>query len=220
MSDKILKILSLPKSFYVCCRLCGFRQALKLPLLVKYNTVLKSLSGRVVAESPGSRLLVGFGDVGIFDKSTSRSILELRGCLKLKGKSSLGHGSKISIGSSGTLILGDHFNNTAEGTIVCFNYIEIGNHVLTSWNSLIMDTDFHAIKDLHSGICKPVSKPIIIGDNVWICTRAVVLKGVRIASGSVVGAQALVNKSFDTPNSLIAGNPAVLVREAVTMECE
>jgi putative colanic acid biosynthesis acetyltransferase WcaF len=34
--------------------------------------------------------------------------------------------------------------------------------------------------------------PIVIGDSVWIATRATVLRGVRIADGATVGATALV----------------------------
>ena len=39
-------------------------------------------------------------------------------------------------------------------------------------------------------------KEIIIGDNVWIGTRVIILPGVKIGSGSIIGADSIVTKSF------------------------
>jgi acetyltransferase-like isoleucine patch superfamily enzyme len=50
-----------------------------------------------------------------------------------------------------------------------------------------------------------------IGDNVWIGMNAVILKGVTIGDNSVVAAGAVVTKSI-APNTIVAGNPAVVVK--------
>jgi acetyltransferase-like isoleucine patch superfamily enzyme len=54
--------------------------------------------------------------------------------------------------------------------------------------------------------------PVIISDNVWIGMNAVILKGVTIGENSVVAAGAVVTKSVPA-NVVVAGNPAVAVRE-------
>lgn len=60
---------------------------------------------------------------------------------------------------------------------------------------------------------KPIStKPIVIGNNVWLGTNSVILAGVEIADNCIVGANSVVTKSFLEPNSIIAGNPAKIVR--------
>ncbi len=50
-----------------------------------------------------------------------------------------------------------------------------------------------------------------IGNNCWIGAHAVILKDVELGDGSIVGAGAVVTRSFG-PGSVIAGVPARLVR--------
>ena len=105
--------------------------------------------------------------------------------------------------------------------------IEIGSYCLISWNVGIADSDFHplepALRRVDAMAISPYSKPrperppistkpVRIGDNVWIGMNAVVLKGVTIGENSVVAAGAVVSK--DVPaNVIVAGNPAVIVKE-------
>ena len=60
----------------------------------------------------------------------------------------IGTGSRIIVGENGHLVLGHSFVNTAKITIICFRRIEFGDNVLTSWENLIMDTDFHRVREL------------------------------------------------------------------------
>ena len=53
-----------------------------------------------------------------------------------------------------------------------------------------------------------VSKVPTIGNNVYIATGAKVFGDIYIADGCVIGANAVVNKSFTEPNTIIAGVPA------------
>ena len=53
---------------------------------------------------------------------------------------------------------------------------------------------------------------IVIGNDVWIGARVVVLPGVHIADGCVVGAGSVVTSSLAEPYGIYAGNPARLLR--------
>jgi len=53
-----------------------------------------------------------------------------------------------------------------------------------------------------------VSKVPTIGNNVYIATGAKIFGDIFIADGCVIGANAVVNKSFTEPNTIIAGVPA------------
>jgi serine acetyltransferase len=50
-------------------------------------------------------------------------------------------------------------------------------------------------------------QPIVIEDDVWIGSCAIVLKGTRIGRGAIVGAGALVTKDV-LPYTVVAGSPA------------
>ena len=54
-------------------------------------------------------------------------------------------------------------------------------------------------------------KPIIIGNDVWIGTRVIVLPGVIIGDHSIIAAGSVVTKSCK-PYSIIGGVPAKLIK--------
>ena len=138
---------------------------------------------------------------------------------------SLYAGVSFALGENGTCKIGD-FTLLNGALIMADERIEIGKHVLVSWNVGIADSDFHPIDAAQRRIDtlalapfykdrppRPVLKtaPVIIEDNVWIGMNAVILKGVTIGENSVVAAGAVVSKSVP-PNVVVAGNPAVIVK--------
>ncbi len=54
--------------------------------------------------------------------------------------------------------------------------------------------------------------PIIIGDNCWLGTNAIILPGVRLGNHVVVAAGAVVTKSFPEDDILLAGVPARIIK--------
>lgn len=224
IKNTIEKAISLPKSIYVSFRLFPFLQALKIPILCRYNVKCVSLRGRVSIKQLDRNSIkmgmieIGFGHVGVFDKQYSRSILEINGCIHFdgNGKYHFGHGCRICVGPKANLHIGTRFHNSAEMTLICMDEIHIGNQVLTSWNTLIMDTDFHETMDTQTLDIHPSHAPIFIGNKVWIGTRSIILKGTIVPNGSIVGANTVVNKKFHTENVLIAGNPATIKKTNIT----
>ena len=147
-------------------------------------------------------------------------MLQIDGTIHFEGsgKYSFGHGCRLCVGEKANLFFGEYFSNTAEMTIVCMKEIRIGHHVTTSWNTLIMDTDFHATQNTITKECHQVQSPVLIGNHVWICTRAVVLKGSEIPNGCIVGANAVVTSKYQVENALIAGNPSTIKKEHIVMK--
>lgn len=54
-------------------------------------------------------------------------------------------------------------------------------------------------------------KPIILGEDTWIGTHAVIFPGVELGNGCIVGSGSVVNKSFEAHN-VIAGSPAKILK--------
>lgn len=128
---------------------------------------------------------------------------------KINGNFAVGFGTDIRIFDNAKLELGSgYFNGFVQ--IVCDENIKIGNNVAIARDVIIRDTDAHEILD---GKHKK-TKPVIIGNHVWIGTRAIIMKGVTIGDGSIVAAGAIVTK--DVPaNSIVAGVPAKIIKENI-----
>ncbi len=62
-----------------------------------------------------------------------------------------------------------------------------------------------------------IKSSIEVGDSVWICADAFVGPDVVIGQGTVVGARAVVTRSV-AAWKVVAGNPAVEIRERVLRE--
>jgi acetyltransferase-like isoleucine patch superfamily enzyme len=95
------------------------------------------------------------------------------------------------------------FTNTY---ILDYAPVYFGEHITIGPDVKII-TSWHDLENLN--IVKAES--ITIEDNVWITMNAVILPGVTIGKNSVVAAGAIVTKSVP-PNSLVAGNPARVIK--------
>lgn len=196
-----------------------FKQAIKLPFVVSNKLYFRKTSGKIFFDCPIRTGLVhiGFGEVGIFDNKKSRSIWDIAGTVIFKGKADIGHGSKISVGESGTLILGENFTVTAESTIITYSEVQFGNNCLLSWDILVMDTDLHKIRN-SSGAILNEPQPILIGNDVWIGCRSLILKGATIPNGCIIGANSTISKKLESESCLYVGSPAKCIREDITWE--
>lgn len=79
------------------------------------------------------------------------------------GSCDFGQGSRICVLSNGKLEIGNGFLSTANSTIICSSLIDIGEKTLVSWDTLIMDTDFHQVLNVHTGEIGKKENPIRIG---------------------------------------------------------
>jgi len=59
-----------------------------------------------------------------------------------------------------------------------------------------------------------VNGPIVIGNNVWICSGAIILPNVTIGDGAIVAAGAVVNCDV-AAGSMVGGVPAKLIRHLI-----
>ena len=110
------------------------------------------------------------------------------------------------------------FIEIGEGTFLNFDCIildackvKIGKHVLIGPRTCI----YSATHPIYAPVRiegYDVSKPVVIGDNVWLGGNVVVNPGVTIGENSIVGAGSVVTKDIPA-NVIAAGNPCKVIRE-------
>jgi acetyltransferase-like isoleucine patch superfamily enzyme len=119
----------------------------------------------------------------------------------------------------GQIQIGDHSGASAV-VISSRSGIKIGRHCNIGGNVRIFDHDFHAldaeVRRGPRGCDDCATKPIRIGDDVFIGAQSIILKGVTVGDRAIIGAGSVVTK--DVPADCVAaGNPAVVVKRGRTV---
>lgn len=146
------------------------------------------------------------------------------------GASSYIKGELLTFGHGGQITLGDYCFVGDDSRIWSAKNIFIGDRVLIAHNVNIFDNLTHPInaKARHrqykeiitSGQPKKIDlseKSVIIGNDVWIGCMSIILPGVTIGEGAIVGAGSVVSKDV-SPYTIVAGNPAKIIREILCDE--
>lgn len=127
---------------------------------------------------------------------------------RVKLHSNFAH-SVLATFPGGLLEIGDRTVLNYGVDICATKLVRIGSDCLLGTHVIILDSDFHDVVD-HDRV--PESRPVIIGDGVWIGNRATILPGVTIGDGAVVGAGSVVIS--DIPARCLAmGNPARVMKK-------
>lgn len=133
--------------------------------------------------------------------------IEIFSGVLLRGSLLAHHGCTITIGEKTRC--NDNLNiRAAEGTRV-----SLGKNCLIA-RATIRSSDMHPIYDLATDVRLNPGSGVEIGDHVWLAQDVFVTKGVKVGSGSVLAAFAIV--TTDVPeSSVVAGNPARVVRTGI-----
>ena len=146
-------------------------------------------------------------------------------CIRIEGNDTI-----ITIGESTTLnntylraVKNTQINigkNTTigGGKIHCVSQnskINIGEDCMFSWDIHIMSGDYHIITSPDDE--KIINKGYFcnIGNHVWLGCGTTVCKNVEIAENCIVGTHSVVTKSCNEKNSMLAGNPAKIMKKNI-----
>ena len=119
----------------------------------------------------------------------------MKGGVRLSSKLSIGNNSGVGINANiqGDITIGDNVMMGPEVAIYTVNHC-------TERIDIPMNVQ---------GITP--EKPVVIGNDVWIGTRVIILGGVKVGTGSIIAAGSVVTKSIPA-YTIVAGVPAKVVR--------
>ena len=107
--------------------------------------------------------------------------------------------------------LGDRVYSNFNLTLVDDTDIYIGSYTMIGPN-VVIATACHPEEPQLRRARLQYNKPVVIGENVWIGSGAIILPGVTIGDNSIVGAGSVVTR--DIPANVVAvGNPCRVLRE-------
>ena len=175
-------------------------------LLLFYKLVFKKLKIKKHAKFNGIPFLRPFGKTEIGSYSVFNSTTQYNTVGLFKNCS-------IFVSKNAELKIGER-SGFSGVSIHCQTSISIGNDCNFGGNVSIWDTDFHSLDYIErrrvpdGGV---TSKPIVIGNDVFVGANSIILKGVIIGDRAVIGAGSVVTKDIKN-NEIWAGNPAKFIR--------
>lgn len=117
----------------------------------------------------------------------------------------------VRFGTGKGIIIGNNSNIGYQSWL--YGDISIGDYVMMAPRITIL-TENHETSDSDTPMAlqgQHPSKPVIIGNDIWIGTKSIILPGVKIGDHSIIGAGSVVTKDIP-PWSIAAGNPARVVK--------
>jgi maltose O-acetyltransferase len=117
---------------------------------------------------------------------------------------------QLSVGPGALLEIEDNVVINYGTSLGVTLHVRIGARSRIGTNVMLVDSSFHYIDPARRAE-RPPSRPVVIGQNVWIAARAIILPGVTIGDNSVVAAGSIVTR--DVPKDVVvAGSPAKPIR--------
>lgn len=196
-----LKLLTLlPKNIYFNFKNLPLKQAVKLPIILNKGKIINR--GELKIEGPISfgMIRLGFFTVSLYPDSGC--LIENKGKIIFQGDAHIGNAAAISVGESGTLIIGKDLISTTSLKIACYDKITLSKDVHVGWDVKITDTDFHAITRPDGRKTKGYG-PIFIGEGAWLASGVKIYKKVTIPPFCIVGADTIVHRSPDCEEKTI-----------------
>ena len=136
--------------------------------------------------------------------------LDKRGSLTIGKGFKMRSGSKLRVRPNAYARIGDNFSMSNNCYVVCRDSIQIGNDVILALSVKIYDHDHDFC--CPGGVCegKYKTRPISIGNNVWIGADVVILKGTVIGENCVIGAGCILSGTVPSDSVVIQKREIVI----------
>lgn len=170
----------------------------------------------VLDMAPTAKIYLGGGDIELGCDLMRGSQTETRVRLRDGAIWSSEGGCKIYYGATvellhDALLDSQYFTLNTGSTMVAAKRIQLGHDVMIGRNVVVYDSDHHTIRNPQGELSNP-DTPVVIGDHVWLATNVTVLKGTKIGSRSIIGANAVARGTI-APDTMVQATNTTKTRE-------
>ncbi len=213
----VLYLIDFPKSLYVNLKCLSFKEAIKLPIRIKWNVKLGKLYKNCIKiktnEIKRSMILIGYRGSKFISNNNMYISISNGGQIIFYGSCIIAEGLNICV-YGGTVSIGDNLYVNKNFNLQCEKGISFGKDVLIGWNVSIRDTDGHKI--IENNIEKEEAGNISIKNHVWVASNVTILKNTNINNNSVIACNSTVSSyKSNEQNILIGGTPAKKIKENI-----
>lgn len=180
------------------------------------NTEISVVRGRCV-----------ISDYSLVGNATDHLLLNIE-----EGEIHIGHHSKISakrfwVRFGGIVHIGNYTNVNGGSEIRCDESITIGSYNQISYNVNIWDTNTHNILPVKERreiaekyypyfgkeTTRPVTAPVVIGNDCWLGQNATILKGSILGDGVIVGYNSTIPGKIIPANATVVTDVILKIKE-------
>lgn len=211
------------KTLYFNFKMFPFALAKKMPVYFYGKVKLRSLDGEMVINGPIRRGMVGFGQH--FEKPIRyKGIAEfnLEGKWVVNGPMHIGKDVFFHIGKGAYCEFGYMSALGSDVKLVCADRITLGDWTGIGYESQLIDTNSHPMKNSETGEYYPLTGSIQLGSHNAVSNRVSFMPNTKTPDFCVIASNSLCNKDYTNlgNNVLIGGVPAKLIRNNYTRDWE
>ena len=203
------------KTIYFNFKMFPFKTAQKLPVFFYGPVKFSALTGNIKIEAPIKTAMVGFGQKFEFP-TVPKGVAELslKGILCFKSNAHIGLDCTLSIAEGAYCEFGFMGCLGSNVKLICTEKIIIGEWCGIGYNSQVIDTNSHPMKNTETGQIYPMSSAIELGNYNAFSNSVSIMPGTITPNNCVIASHSLCNKDYRSlgENILIGGTPAKLIK--------
>ena len=162
--------------------------------------------------SPGI-ISIGVIKIDFWESNSDKIIISNYGNFQIGGRVKIHPGVKLVIYPHAQLIFGKRVLLGCQTKLICCKKMILGNDIRISWNCQVFDSDFHFLINKRTGKIHERTKPVYLGNNVFIGNSSTIGKGTHLPDGCIVSCCTKIMNDFSDvgESALIMGTPAKVV---------